>query len=63
MAVADTASGGETIAPSAIASAQPIPGRNVCAATATPAVVAKTNPIARREIGRRFRRNSRTEVK
>ena len=63
MAVADTASGGETIAPSAMASAHPIPGKSAWATNATPAEVARTNPTARSEIGRRFWRNSRRDVK
>ena len=62
-AVADTASGGETMAPRAMASAQPMPGNRTCATAATPPVVASTSPTARREIGLRFCRNSRNEVK
>jgi len=62
-AVAETASGGETIAPKAMAPAQPNPGRQMCATTATAAVVANTRPTASRVIGRRFERKSRHEVK
>src|SRR3712207_1900436 len=63
IAVAATASGGETIAPRATATAQGSPGRRARAATATAAEVASTSPTARRVIGRMFALNSRSEVK
>ena len=62
IAVAATASGGETIAPSAKAAAQGSAGTMECAIQATASVVASTSPIASRNIGRRFRRKSRHEV-
>ena len=63
MAVAATASGGETMAPSMMAAAQLSPGNSQCAMAATAAVVAKTSPTASMEIGRRLARNSRRDVK
>src|SRR5690349_22175925 len=51
-AVAATASGGEMMAPSTNASAQPKPGMNVCATHATAHVVKITHPIANKVIGR-----------
>lgn len=63
MAVAATASGGETIAPSTSATGQLNPGMTIRATAATPAVVASTSPTARSMIGRRFATKSRSEVK
>ncbi len=63
MAAAATASGGETIAPNATATAQGIPGRSAWIATATAPVVARTNPTASSPMGRRFDLNSRSDVK
>ncbi len=54
IAVADTASGGDTMAPRAMASAHPIPGNKRRATQATAAVVASTSPTASSEIGRRL---------
>ncbi len=62
-APAATASGGDTIAPRATAAAQLMPGTAACATSATTAVVTSTSPIASSEIGRRFARKSRSEVK
>ena len=63
MLVAATASGGDTMAPSAKATGQLMPGMTALATTATAAVVTTTSPTARRVIGRRLRRKSRSEVK
>ena len=63
MAVAATASGGDTIAPRTNAAGQPRPGTIACATAATPAVVASTRPTARRVMGRRFAWKSRSDVK
>ena len=62
-AVAETASGGETIAPSAIAAGHDRPGISQRAHTATAAVVASTSPTASSVIGRALARKSRSEVK
>src|SRR6478735_908956 len=50
--VAATASGGEMIAPSTNASAQPKPGINVCAIHATALIEKITQPTASKVIGR-----------
>ena len=63
MAVAATASGGDTMAPRTNAAGQPRPGTIACAAAATPAVVARTSPTARSVMGRRFAWKSRSDVK
>ena len=63
IAAAATASGGEMIAPSATATLHGMPGISACAASATATVVASTNPIDSRPIGRRFALNSRNDVK
>src|SRR2546425_2780310 len=63
MAVAATASGGETMAPRASATGQLMPGTRTRATAATAAVVAKTSPTARSVIGRRLARKSRSDVK
>ena len=63
MAVAATASGGDTMAPSANAPAQPSVGTNMCATTATAPAVKITRPKARRKIGRRLALKSRSDVK
>ena len=62
IAVAAIGSVGETTAPRMNASAQP---RSViaCATSATPTIVSTTSPIASSEIGRRFRRSSRSPVR
>src|SRR6185437_6824420 len=57
-----TASGGDTIAPSATATAQGIPGKSLCTTTATTAVVTTTRPTASVPILSMFLLNSRTEV-
>jgi len=59
IAVAATASGGDTIAPRAKAAAHGSAGTMECAIQATASVVARTNPMASRSIGRRFRSKSR----
>ena len=51
IAAAATASGGETIAPSATATAHGMPGKSARAVMATAAVVASTSPIASSPIG------------
>ena len=61
-ATAATASGGETIAPSANAAGQPISGRTVCTTTATATVVARTSPTASERIGRSSALTSRIAV-
>ncbi len=63
MALAATASGGDTIAPSATAAGQLNPGMTKRATAATTAVVASTSPTASRVIGRRLARKSRSDVK
>src|SRR4051812_14571237 len=62
MAVAATASGGETIAPSATATDHGMSGKSLRATIATIAVVTMTSPIASVPILSRFRLNSRTDV-
>ena len=52
-AVAATASGGDTIAPSTNATGQLIPGITACATQATAVVVTTTRPTASNVIGRR----------
>src|SRR5437867_5522442 len=61
IAVAATASGGETIAPSANAAAHGNPP-NACATTPIASVVTRTNPIASHRMGVRFARKSRHDV-
>ena len=61
-AVAATASGGDTIAPSTNATCQLIPGMNVCATQATAVVVATTRPMASSAIGRLLAAKSRHDV-
>ena len=63
IAVAATASGGETIAPRVKATGQSRPGTSACATTATTATVARTRPMASEAIGRAWARKSRIEVK
>ena len=58
-AVAATASGGDTIAPSTNATGQPIPGITACATQATAVVVTTTRPIASSAIGPACWRRSR----
>ena len=58
MAAAETASGGDTMAPSANAVGQDRPGASACAATPTQKVVKTTAPIARSEMAARLLRNS-----
>lgn len=62
-APAATASGGETIAPSAKQAAQGKPGASSFAAQATATVVNTTQPTACSRIGRRLARNSCQSVK
>ena len=62
IAVAATASGGETIAPSAKAAAAHGSPMSQWAAAATRAVVNSTSPTASREIGRRLLLKSRQLV-
>jgi hypothetical protein len=62
IAVAATASGGDTIAPSANAAAHGIPGTAPCATSATAQVVSSTSPVASSEIGRRLALKSRQLV-
>ena len=61
-AVAATASGGETIAPSTNATGQLMPGMTACAIQATAVVVTTTRPIASNAIGRRLAAKSRHDV-
>ena len=61
-AVAATASGGETIAPSANATAHGACGTSHLNATPTASVVVATKPMANSRIGRRNRRKSRHDV-
>jgi hypothetical protein len=61
-AVAATASGGETIAPKAKATGQPISGRSACATTATTPAVASVNPTASDRIERSWALTSRIAV-
>ena len=62
IAVAATASGGATIAPSANAGHQPSSGISAFATTATTTVVNSTSPIASRPMARRFALKSRIGV-
>src|SRR5215831_5525671 len=62
IAVAATASGGDTIAPSTNATGQDIPGKIACAAQATHVVVTITRPTASNAIGRRLAAKSRHDV-
>ena len=62
IAVAATASGGETIAPSATATAHGMSGKRCRATTATTAVVTITSPTASVPILSMFRLNSRSDV-
>ena len=62
IAVAATASGGETIAPSATATAHGMPGKRWRATMATTTVVTITSPIASVPILSMFRLNSRSDV-
>jgi hypothetical protein len=62
IAVAATASGGETIAPNANATAQGISGMSQWATAATAIVVAMTKPIASMEIETLQRLKSRHDV-
>ncbi len=63
MAVAASASVGETMAPRAKATAHGTPDASVCTTTATMTVVASTSPTARSPIGRALAARSRGEVK
>ncbi len=63
MAVAETASGGETMAPRAKAAAQPIDGTSECTTNPTVSVVTSTSPTASRPIGRALAFSSCGEVK
>ena len=62
VAPAATASGGETIAPSTNADAQPNPGASHSTAVATANVLTITSPTASSEIGRTLRRSSSQSV-
>ena len=62
IAVAATASGGDTIAPNANATAQGISGIRNLSVAPTTSVVTRTRPIASRPIGRRLVLKSRHEV-
>ena len=62
MAVAATASGGDTIAPKAKATAQGISGIRNLSVAPTTSVVTSTRPIASRPIVRRLALKSRHEV-
>jgi hypothetical protein len=61
--VAAMASGGETMAPSAMAAGQPSCGAIAITTPATASVVVKTRPTARRLIGRTLRHSSRGDRK
>jgi hypothetical protein len=63
MAVAAMASGGDTMAPKAIAAAHPIPGMSETSTNATAAVVVRTSPNASRLIDRTLRHSSRGELR
>jgi len=63
IAVAATASGGETIAPSAAASGQDMPGTSAIAMIATTAALTATSPIASELMFFRFARKSRIGVR
>ena len=62
ISVTARASVGETTAPSVNAAGHERPSQP-WATTATPVIVAPTSPNASSEIGRRFERRSRSEVK
>src|SRR5258708_2700151 len=62
MAVAAAASGGATMAPSAIAAAHGMSGRNQRTSSATAAVVTPTAANTSVETGSQFLRRSRSEV-
>src|SRR6476661_329951 len=62
-AVAATASGGATIAPSVSATGQAMSGISTCATAATMTVVNSTRPMASNRIGRAFALKSRMGVK
>ena len=61
-AVAATASGGDTIAPSTNATGQLMPGTTAWATQATAVVVTTTRPTASSAIGRRLAAKSRHDV-
>jgi hypothetical protein len=61
-AVAATASGGATTAPSAKVAASGTSGSSMCSPYPTQTVVKMTSPIASSRIGRRLNRNAGTEV-
>src|SRR6476660_5126186 len=63
IAAAATASGGETIAPSATAAAHGMPGKSARAVIATATVVVSTSPIASQPMLRRFALKSLSDVK
>jgi len=63
IAVAATASGGATIAPSANAAGQPTPGTSAWTTAATTAAVTRTSATASNAIFRAFARMSRIDVK
>src|ERR1700737_4714115 len=58
VAIAATASGGDTIAPSTNAAGHPSPGTSRSATNATATVLSTTSPIALPRIGRRLARNN-----
>lgn len=62
MAVAATASGGATTAPSANAAAQLIPGTTTCTTAPTTSVVNATRPMESSRIGLRLALKSTSEV-
>src|SRR5689334_8371601 len=62
MAVAAAASGGATMAPSAMAADHGISGRSVCASTATAAVVTPTAMNTSADTGSQLLRRSRSDV-
>jgi len=63
IAVAATASVGDTMAPSTKAAPHERPSTAACATAATTSIVASTSPIESREIGRTFARRSRSDAK
>ena len=63
MAVAATASGGDTTAPRARAAGHGTPGTSATTTAATASVVAMTRPTARSVIETMFARKSRHDVK
>ncbi len=63
IAVAATASGGATMAPSVKAAASPMPGTMALTTTPTASVVNSTRPTARSRMGRAFALKSRIGVK